>query len=246
MLISFSKPSFDSLYLHTFSIFFPLHSIPLISPSSWCRHSYSCTFLPSWFLLLFSSLGFSLQLLCMLNLEQFCKTLNIYPFSRAAKGQGSPQELQLYPYQHLDLPGSIWKAEKVNLPGRTIQERFSNRRENEGQQSAHIIFRPCFSSKDFLPEGKNKEAVEVNLSETSVPDIAADSPCMRETQQTELQRGPASIWPRGENRKRSHTAAGCLGAYGTLWATSGTIPEEQSQGRVTALGSFSFNPKQLA
>ena len=51
MLISFSKLPFDSMHLHKFSTFF-LHS---------------CTFLPSWFLFLFSSLGVSFQLSCILN-----------------------------------------------------------------------------------------------------------------------------------------------------------------------------------
>ena len=70
MLISFSKLPFDSMHLHKFSTFF-LHSVPLIFQSSWCWHSYSCTFLPSWFLFLFSSLGVSFQLSCILNSRIF-------------------------------------------------------------------------------------------------------------------------------------------------------------------------------
>lgn len=117
MLISFSKPSCDSLYLHKFSaLFYPSFnpfnfSVPLVL--AFLLLYISAQLVPtSFFLSGFLTIMYPKQRILI-----SAKLLSSTHLQESLGSKHSPQE-------YLDLSRPIWKAAEINLPDRSLRERF--------------------------------------------------------------------------------------------------------------------------
>ena len=110
MLISFSKPPFDSLHLHKFSTFF-LHSVPLISSPLGVGIPTLIHFFPAGSYFSFPPWVFPFNYYVYSTQNNIsAKLLTSTHFQEPLGSKHTPQEPELHSYQHFDLSGPIFQA----------------------------------------------------------------------------------------------------------------------------------------